>query len=169
VEDLENSEVSFNGAEREFATEVFTEGFGGDADNAGDFILRDAAAGEKTGEFAVVLSGAEGGAAGAVSRDLAQDCRCVERAVQRVAELLFRVAARSCTVCVMEFKLHRWRNPFRGQDTRGVGEVNEAVVCKLLIRNGRYIFSFVIVKRAAERWPRARIREADFLAIATRL
>jgi hypothetical protein len=59
VKRLQDGHIRFNGSQCEFAAEVLTEGFGGDADEYGDLVLRDAAASEEAGEFAVFGSGLE--------------------------------------------------------------------------------------------------------------
>ena len=63
VKGLEDGEIGFGGTERKFAAEVFAEGFGGDADNLGDAVLRDAAAGEEAREATVFFGGVERGTA----------------------------------------------------------------------------------------------------------
>ncbi len=68
MEDLEDGHIRFNGAEGEFAAEVFTEGFRRDANGACNLVLRDAARSEKASEFAVIGCGAKGGSAGALGQ-----------------------------------------------------------------------------------------------------
>ena len=65
MKELQDSHIRLNGTDGELAAEVFAEGFRGDADNARDFVLRDAAQGEETDQLSMAFSAAKGVAAGA--------------------------------------------------------------------------------------------------------
>ncbi len=63
MKELEDGDVCLDGTEGKFAAEVFAEGFRRDANKTSDFVLRDAAGGQETGQLSMAFGGAEGGAA----------------------------------------------------------------------------------------------------------